>query len=282
MKIESKSMTRALAMTTLLGVAATGCAQAVEAPAEGSEGVGAATSAQIAVIAKLPVGNTGATVTIQAIDDEEIGMLEDMPVGMPSVLDRLVGEQQATPLEVFSAIAPKGASVPTVLRRAQEKSARAARVLTLPELGNPGNVSTSSYWSHNVGAAECTLDSDGEVFSSFYETLGWDYHWYNIHSAYKSGGQVGSGITPYSTTYRAHACNGGKQGNASAKLPFSVVRQSDGGCEAKVLLDGYLLSKDRRSVYYQSGTPSCRYRAWVEPQGTVGFPMRWSMGITAP
>ena len=281
-KIESKDMARALAMATLVGVAATGCAQAVEAPVEGGEGIGTSKTAQSAVIAKIAVGSTGATVTIHAVDDEEIGMLEDMPLGAPSVLDRLVGEQQATPLEVFSALAPKGASVPQLLRRAQERSAKAARVLTLPELANPGSVSTPSYWNHNVSAAECTLDSDGEAFSSFYQSLGWDYHWYNIHPAYKSGGYVGSGTTPYTTTYRAHACNGGKEGNSLAKLPFSVVRQSDGGCEGKVLLDGYLLSKDRRSVFYQSGTPNCRYRSGVEPQGTVGFPMRWSLGITAP
>jgi hypothetical protein len=287
MMINSKTTARAFAAMVLVTTAAVGCAQPVEEETVERplpDGVSTAARADIKVIATLDVASTGGTVTLHEIDGEEVGMLEEMPLGAVSILDRLVGEQQATALEVFSALTRSGVTAPESLRRAHERSAgaKAARVLVLPESNAPG-IAPRGFTNHNVQIAECTLASDGQTFfDTFWQSLGWDYHWYNIHPEYTSAGFVGSGITPNASTYRAHACNGGKKDNPSAKLAFSVVRQGGGACVEKVLLDGYLLSKDRRSVWYQSGAPVCHYRGWVEPQGTLGKPHRWAMGITAP
>lgn len=233
------------------------------------------------VLAALSVGDT--VVRFQKIDDEgAVGMLEDAPLTARSVLDTLVGEEHATPLEVFRALASPGARVPEALVDNHRLATGGAEPRSL-STGAESGLQPQGQSVMNVGAADCSFASDGQsFFDGVWQALGWDWHWYVYHSAYKSLGWVGSATTNVTANYRAHVCNGGKASSPLTNLPFSVARQPGGACESKVLVDAYNVKKDRRAIWYQTNAPACQYRAWAMPQGTVGYPMRWSMGIMAP
>ena len=238
------------------------------------------------IVTTFRVDREDAVITFLEVgEDGSVGVLEDSPVDHVSMLDQLVVEQGATPLELFLALAPWNHQVPAILVKAHEqaKGTDEPRMLRLRDQASNNPVVAFGLSSLQEFGADCSFSSDGQsYFDGVWNALGWNHHWYVYHSAWASSGWVASASTGTTSNYRAHVCNGGRVSNPSAKLGFSVVRLGGPGCNEKVVLDNHLVGKDRRAVWYQSDAPACQYQSWAKPQGTVGWPMRWAMGIMWP
>lgn len=209
-----------------------------------------------------------------------IVVVEHTPTGALSPIDTLMTGQEATPLEVFMAVAPPEEVVPAALIETHERFAidagRSVEPRALPFEPLDPSFRDDFDWYYS---ADCSLSEDGEWFDTFWDTFDWGWHWYKRTNAYE---EVSASATN-THAVQAHLCNDGPSGYKN----FFVKKSGPSGIECGDGIWSYIYTHADVQVDHR-----VQFRAWEDPDacaytakaswiGSTPYPT-YSLGITKP
>ncbi len=209
-----------------------------------------------------------------------IVVVEYTPTGALSPIDTLMTGQEATPLEVFMAVAPPEEAIPAALIETHERFALDAgrssepRALLFEPLDPSFRANYDWYY-----AADCSLSADGAWFDDFWDFYNWNWHWYSRTNDYTK-------VSPAATnthSVQAHLCNDGPSGAKD----FWVVKSGPEGieCGSGIWFNVYWkfdVAVDHRAQFRAWEDPdACSYTAKADWIGSTPYPT-YSLGITKP
>jgi hypothetical protein len=241
------------------------------------ETAGTLDSARVAAFTSLGVLSApgGGEVEFRELEDGTIIVAERVRTGQISPMDALMTAQNATPLELYMALAPGDRPAPMALERAHATYAVANRASAQPRhLGLQPAFTTQSGGTYSWKyAADCDLADDGGWFDHFWQTYGWRWHWYRRTSSYDGW----SATTPKTIAVQTHLCNDGPSGDKIHR-----IRRSSCGSGSTW---SYIFT-DRVRPEYRS-----QFRVWNSPyacyyshrsSNVIGSPYYpvYSFGIT--
>ena len=201
------------------------------------------------LIAEIELDNSG-NVEFLILDSGALAVTEQVKEGSVSPLSDLSLRQEATPLEVFIALAPSR-KAPEILvdhhrAIAEEKGFEfEPRSLAVPYLDSASNVlySTQGEWTPDF-VANCSYNSDKTWFDNAWSGFGYNWHWRKQYSSYERN-------TPaiHAKVFWSHVCNN------SNKNVFHNVRFGGVSFGASNIW-GRFVSPGHRSIFYMWNGPS--------------------------
>jgi hypothetical protein len=216
-------------------------------------------------------------VEFRQLEDGGLTVSELVPTGQVSPMDALMTAQQATPLELYMALAPSGRPAPVELERSHADWAVAhrsdpapRRLSLLPAIATQSGGTYS--WKY---AADCDLADDGGWFDNFWKTYGWKWHWYRRTNAYDGW----SATTPKTVAVQTHLCNDGPSGDKIHR----IRRSSCGSSSSWLYIFTATVPPEHRSQFRVWNKPyACRYAHRSSNLiGSSHYPV-YSYGITTP
>lgn len=206
-----------------------------------------------------------------------IAVVEHTPFGALSPIDTLMTANEATPLELYMALAPAEEPVPAALVQAHERFAVEnglsvePRALTF-EPTDPG-FRAHYDWRY---AADCSLSADGSWFDNFWQTYNWGWHWYYRGTAYTKV----SPSTGLTNAMQAHLCVdfGGFSKNFKVESTGTALQCGDG--YTVVYADPYVPTGYRAQFRIWDDPYECNYTVRADQIG--GGEPNYSLGITRP
>lgn len=220
------------------------------------------------------------TVEFGRLDSGGIVVVEEIASGGVSPVDALMTGQQASPLEMYLAIAPPDRAVPQAIVQAHDRFASEQGIAAEPRAlrYEPEDAGFRAEYSW-IYLANCNLPADGGWFDDFWQTYGWNWHWY-VRDSYSSWNSPFTGNTQ---AVQAHICNDGPSGGKNF-----WVEQRDGidNCAPGTWHNLFwkLNSPTEHRVQFRvwNDPLRCQYRAKVtQPIGQGAHPT-YSLGITRP
>jgi len=213
-----------------------------------------------------------------------ITTMEYAPVKAPSPMNYYARRYQATPLELFTALAPDREAPPELVAAhatqviAEHRADAEPRALpTLEEVAASSGADFHWYY-----AADCSLAEDGGWFDDFWDTYNWGWHWYWRTT---EGSRHSPGIA--SKDLQIHLCN-----DASSSTKNLAVMKSGSslpGTQACTtggnwfyVYSGNVAPQYRRQFRVTNDSVPCTYEAIGQPAvGSPGHPW-WDLGVTKP
>ncbi len=214
----------------------------------------------------------GLTVEFGRTEDGAIVLVEDVPVGELSPTDTLMDGQNATPLELYLAIAPVDQEPPEALVAAHRQHAveHGGDVEPRELVFDPGaeTFRTTGSWDY---VADCDRPDDQAWFDQAWQAWGWSVHDYRRTNDYTEYTQS-TGLTDQ---MRAHMCSDGPSG----KKWFKVKRSCTTGPWSYVY--NAVVKSEHRNIYrVWNESPNCAYRAYAANYN--GAKPTYSLAISAP
>ena len=197
---------------------------------------------------------------------------ETAPIDSPSPLTYFLTRAEASPLELYLALAP-GSAPPAELVSLHDELASVGAFDSAPrQLELPGAEFRALYETY--GAVDCTYASDHAWFQSTWMSLDWTWRWY--HSGDKeTAGSALEKFTPWKNTanFYTHVCNYDVEDDYGDTISHDIYRDGNHLAQDSVEL-GY------RHTYWSSLATAFDYRAraYLLPSATG----RFRLGAFAP
>lgn len=217
----------------------------------------------------------GGTLEFGRMDSGGIVVIEKTPVGALSPIDTLMTAQDATPLEVYLAVAPPEREIPAALIETHERfaieSGRSIEARALPFEPLDPSFRANYDWYY---AADCSLSADGNWFDNFWDVNNWNWHWYYRGSAANKE----SAFAAATVSVQAHLCNDGPSNN----INFWVVRWGCLGNWHNVHWKFDVASDYRAQFRAWQDSSECGYTTRVDPDDYGSPSPTYSLGLTKP
>lgn len=220
----------------------------------------------------------GATIEFGRTHGGGIAILEEVHIGELSPVDMLMDGDNATPLELYLAVAPPERTVPAALTEAHDAYAAEQGIDSTPR----ALVYDAGEWAfrgkrEKYYAADCDLPDDGAWFDNYWQSRGWNWHYYlRTNDAYLTMPEA-----LITTAVHTHVCNDGPSGS---KRMF--VKESGGiHCGPGIwhyAVNNTVAAETRRQFRVWNNAAPCTYQLRAEVPIGSGLTPTYSIGISKP
>jgi hypothetical protein len=192
----------------------------------------------------------GGSLEFGVLPEGGITMMEYAQVGAPSPMSYYTRRYDATPLEIYQAIAPDRAAPTELVADHAALVQRQARRLDTPTRVAAAFDAPYYEWYYS---ADCSLASDGGWFDDFWSTYGYNWHWYHRVTDYEDRSP-----TAASTNLQIHLCN---DGGVTPKV-LKVMQSGDcGSGNWSYIVNAQVDPQHRRQFRVTNGPSQCYYQA---------------------